>query len=215
MRHDARRIISVIDVPLWDKAHWHAAVYGGFADPPGGQQGPPILALGFQDQDAGIAIFKEWQSRRKETGETDFARVTIVTGIEKLSPHAYTMLIGAEVSTEVAKASPGGVIMVSRRLEMNPSSPRNLDAFLAAYRREGRYIFAPALFTDVSHPPRLLTQYGIMQTKLIIKAAWEIGEHDLDILGLSLENDPMIPEGVRDPPVHAALKRIREHSGLR
>jgi hypothetical protein len=27
---------------------------------------------------------------------------------------------------------------------------------------------------------------------------------------LSLENDPIIPEGITDPPVHAALKRIPE-----
>ena len=210
IRHDARRVVSVVDIPLWDKAHWHAAVYGGFGDPRDPPRGPPILALGFEDQNAGIEIFKDWQKRRKETGETDFVRIAILTGIDKPAPLAYTMLIGAELRSEVAKASPGGVMTVSRRLDMNPSTSRNLDTFLEAYRSFGRYVLAPAVFTDIGKPPRLLTQYGILQTKLIVRSAWDIGENDPDLVGLSLENDPIIPEGISNPPVHAALKRVRE-----
>jgi hypothetical protein len=120
------------------------------------------------------------------------------------------MVIGAEVSAEAAKASPGGVMTVSRILHMQASTPKNLDIFLEAYRRVGRYILTPAVFVDRSKPPRLLTQYWIEQTKLVVRPAWQVGENDPDMVGLSLENDPIIPEGITDPPVHAALKRIRE-----
>jgi hypothetical protein len=120
------------------------------------------------------------------------------------------MVIGAEVSAEAAKAAPGGVMTVSRILHMQASTLKNLDTFLEAYRRVGRYFLVPAVFTDRSKPPRLLTQYWIDQTKLDVRPAWQVGEHDPDLVGLSRENDPIIPEGITDPPVNAALKRIRE-----
>jgi hypothetical protein len=82
MRHDARRVVSVIDIPMWDKAHWQAAIYGGSADP----RQPPFLALGFEDEEAGIEIFKGWRARKKETGETNFVRIAILTGIDRPVP---------------------------------------------------------------------------------------------------------------------------------
>jgi hypothetical protein len=184
MRHSARRIVSVIDIPLWDKAHWQAAVYGGSEDP----RQPPLLALGFEDQNAGIEIFKGWRARQKETSETDFVRIAILTGIDKPAPYAYTMVIGAEVSAEAAKASPGGVMTVSRILHKQASTPKNLDTFLEAYRRVGRYVLLPAVFADRSKLPRLLTEYWIMQTKLVVMPAWQVGERDPDSVGLSSEN---------------------------
>jgi hypothetical protein len=59
----------------------------------------------------------------------------------------------------------------------------------------------------------LLTQYWIKQTKLVVRPAWQVGENDPDMVGLSRENDPIIPEGIADPPIYAALKRIRQGKG--
>jgi hypothetical protein len=112
MPHGGRRVVSVIDAPLWDKAHWQAAAYGGSNDP----RKPPILALGFEDEEAGIEIFKRWRARKNVTGETDLVRIAIPTGIDKSAPYAHTMIIGSEVSVEVARASPGGVLTISRIL---------------------------------------------------------------------------------------------------
>jgi hypothetical protein len=76
MPHGARRVVSVIDIPLWDKAHWQAAIYAGSNDP----RQLPILALGFEDDKAGIQIFEGWRARQKETRETGFVRIAILTG---------------------------------------------------------------------------------------------------------------------------------------
>jgi hypothetical protein len=137
-------------------------------------------------------------------------RVAILTGIEKPAPYAYTMIVGAEVSAEDAKASPGGVLTISRILHMNPSTPKNLDTFLDAYRRVGRYVMVPAVFINVSRPPRLLMEHWVMQSNLIVRPAWQVGKNDPEMVGLSLENDPIIPDAITDPPVYAALKKARE-----
>jgi hypothetical protein len=49
-----------------------------------------------------------------------------------------------------------------------------------------------------------------MQTKLIVRPAWQVGENDPESVGLSIENEPIIPDGITDPPVYAVLKRIGE-----
>jgi hypothetical protein len=206
MTHGARRVVSVIDIPLWDKAHWHAAIYGGSDDP----RQPPILAFGFEDEKAGIEIFEAWRARQKETRETDFVRVAILTGINKPAPYRYTIIVGAKLSVEDAKASPGGVLTISRVLHMNPSTPKGLDTFLEVCRRVGRYLMVPAEVTDVSKPPRLLMEHWVMQSNLVVRPAWQVGENDREMVGLSPENDPIIPDAITDAPVHATLKRVRE-----
>ena len=128
-------------------------------------------------------------------GEDAGRRDARVTGINRQAPHAYTMTVGAEVSDGEAKASRGGVVMVSRIQHMNPSTPKSLDRLLEAYRRAGRYFLVPAALAEGGENPRLLAKHRFVQTKLIVKGAWEVGEHDPDRLGLSLENDPIHSRG--------------------
>jgi hypothetical protein len=103
------------------------------------------------------------------------------------------MIIGAELSAEDASASPGGVLTISRILHMNPSTPKNLDIFLGAYRRVGRYVMVPAVFTDVSKPPRLLMEHWVMQSNLVVRPAWQVGENDREMVGLCLRTTPSSP----------------------
>jgi hypothetical protein len=46
--------MSVIDIPLWDKAKWEAVAYAGSHDP----SQPPLLALAFEDEAAAVQIFE-------------------------------------------------------------------------------------------------------------------------------------------------------------
>ena len=49
----------------------------------------------------------------------------------------------------------------------------------------------------------------ILKREFNVRAAWEIGEHDPDCVGIRPEDDPIIPEGQVDAPVLAVLKAIR------
>lgn len=57
--HDYRKleIVSVIDVPLWDRAGWQGI---GYLVIPGNTS---CMALIFQDQEAAEAIFRRWRER--------------------------------------------------------------------------------------------------------------------------------------------------------
>ncbi len=45
--------------------------------------------------------------------------------------------------------------------------------------------------------------------RLNVRAAWEIGGNDPDMMSLRPQDDPFVPEGVEDAPVLRALERIR------
>jgi hypothetical protein len=200
--------MSVIDIPLWDKAKWEAVAYAGSHDP----CQPPLLALAFEDEAAAVQIFEDWRRRMEESGETDIVRVGILRDIDK-SAHAYTVTIGSEVSAEAAKAAPDGLLTIIRIKHMLPTNPGGLDTFLREYQRVGRYVLAPAVFADKGTPPRFLGRYGILQTKLFARSAWEVGDNDPDMMALMSEDDPIIPEGITDPPIYAALRRIKAKGG--
>ena len=52
-------------------------------------------------------------------------------------------------------------------------------------------------------------QFVIAKRQLYIREAWQIGENDSDIVALREDDEPIVPEGVIDPPVNKALRQIR------
>jgi hypothetical protein len=55
LKHRDRRVISLINIPLWDKAGWKGAGYVQHYD----ARVPPLLAFLFKDREAGRQIFAE------------------------------------------------------------------------------------------------------------------------------------------------------------
>ena len=50
----------------------------------------------------------------------------------------------------------------------------------------------------------------ILKRPLVVRPAWQIGEHDPDFVALAPDDDPIIPPDVIDAPVLSALKRMRD-----
>ena len=63
--------------------------------------------------------------------------------------------------------------------------------------------------------PDVLAKYGMLKRGLIIREAWTIGENDPDMMALSEEDNPIVPEGIENPPVNKALARRRGMSRRR
>ena len=92
LKHQDRRVFSLIDLNLWDKAKWKGT---GFGFIPNDHNLPLLsLALLFEDENASKKIFSQW---RQEFGNTDThekIRVSIITGIDSDNPAAYRVVIG-------------------------------------------------------------------------------------------------------------------------
>lgn len=200
IKHTDRFVLSPIDIPLWDRAKWRATLFAWF---PGAL---PMLALAFEDGQAGQAIFRGWRERWGDEDKDDALRLVIIRGLSRRSPAEYAVVVGPNLRHV---GDQGGKIFmyVSRINRMTPTSTANLEAFMAAYQRAGAFLLAPAQF-DTGAPTPFI-QLAIVKRHLQIRQAWEIGENDPDISALYDDDQPIIPSDVTDPPVIRALERIR------
>ena len=201
LRHTDRRVLSPIDIPLWNRANWRGTVF--VLD----HHVPPILAIGFEDGEAGQAIFRTWKDR---WGNGDDAlRVAIITGLSKRNPAEYAVVVGPKLRY-VPEDKKKVFIFVSRINRMSPNTSTNLDNFVTAYKRRGTFFLAPVRISPsrgILEMPS--TQFALAKRQLDIREAWQIGENDPDLVALSEDDDPIVPEGVTNPPVNKALMRKR------
>src|SRR2546426_140373 len=140
---------------------------------------PAVLALMFKNKEAAQMIF---QGLRKQLGEVDSGRklrVSIVTGVDKHHPTHYCVVIGAKIP-DVKATTPVQMITVSRINRMTPHDSRNLANFLDQFKRAGRYFVAAAYFPPGADAPRVLHGLAIEKEDLLVRPAWQVGEHDPD-----------------------------------
>ncbi len=206
--HGERRILSVINVDLWDAAGWRG-VASGILRP-----SLPFLGFMFKDRDVAIRIFEEWRAEYGMTDKDEDVRITLVTGIDRKAPASYRTVIGSGAALRLDRDSKSKeVFMVARMQTMDSPDPKNIKVFLEAYRQAGKYVLLPVVLQEGR--PDVLARYGMLKRELIIREAWTIGENDPDMMALSDEDDPIVPGGIEDPPVAKALARRREMSRRR
>ena len=206
LRHKDRRVLSFINMPLWDKANWSGTAY--MCNP----NKAPILVLGFKNPEAAKLIFKEWRNKLGEIDEEEQLRVSIITGIDKKHPSTYTVVISTNPKIE-KNSQTQHFITIVRFNRMTPHNLKNLNIFLEHYNRAGRYIIMSAHLIAETKPPELLWEFGIGKSKLRVCPAWQVGENDPDVCAIRPEeDDPIIPEDVKDAPVIRALQRFEKQN---
>jgi hypothetical protein len=205
LKHRDRKILSFIDLPLWDRAGWKAAVY--LLSPELNR--PPALALGFTDAEAAQSIFRGWRNRFGEVDKDELLKISIITGIDKSHPFSYKIAIGTNSNFGEQDSRGKYVFMVSRTHRMDPPDHKNLDGFLRRYKRLGAYWLLPAHYMSDAHKPELFWNLLIGKRELTVRPAWQIGENDPEVSALSEDDDPIIPEDIKNAPVIGALQKLR------
>lgn len=202
-RHGKISVESVINMSLWNKAKWGGVM---FAMTP---EYPPIFSLGFENNECGIEIFKGWRQKVGKRDEKDLLKITVVRGVDKYRPSDYVVLVGTNFDATEGDAF-RLITFVNRVQRMRPKTSENLDRFLASYQKFGCYYLAPSLMGSLDSIAEAVNSSGILKRTIVVRDAWTIGEHDPDVSGLIPEDDPIIPVGVKNPPVQKALEKIRE-----
>jgi hypothetical protein len=202
-KHSDIKILSPIDVQKWNDAKWAATM---FMVAPYSDQIQPALGLAFRNRDPAIAIFESWRTRFGLDDPKNDLRIAIIRGISAADPLAYVVTVGSNFDN-FSKSQGTLFGAVSRMNWMRPSSPKNLEIFLAAFRRQGRFLLAPAHFPSDSSSPEMFTKVGLGKYHLAVRDAWEIGEHDPDIIVIDPDDPPVIPDDKPDAPVLKALAR--------
>lgn len=205
LNHDQIVTSSLIRESLWNKAGWSGTAYLTYPS----SQYPPMLALLFTNRTVGRDIFLQW---KQELGQVDIKerlRITIIKGIDIEAPHAYRVIIGSNVGAVIQDNRYR--ILMSRFHRMDATTPINLDRFLHALKATGLFFltlgFAPEGF-DGSQMPDIEMDHRIGMHQVYVRNAWEIGRHDIDIVGVRADDKPIIPDGVEDAPVIELLKYL-------
>jgi hypothetical protein len=202
LRHTDIENVSLIRLALWDRAQWWATAFS--VSPRAADA--PVLALVFEDREAAAAIFAALRKDVGQIDEKERLRVSILRGVDRHNPYAYTVVIGTNVPS--TKLSPDKlVLMVSRFHTMHPDSDVNLKSFLAAYGTTGGYFFMPAVRNGAGI--EFIDDDYIAKRELNIRDAWQIGRHDPDALAIRDDDEPLIPEGETNPPIMDLLKARR------
>jgi hypothetical protein len=203
--HRDRRISSIIDVSLWDKARWKGTAYLHYGPPV-----PPMLGILFTDEEAGRQIFTAWRKRFGSFDQNEEIRLVILTGIDQANPHAYRVMVGTNVKNLENDASKL-IITASRFQSMEPNNSQNLDLFLQQQKLAGSFGLVPAFGASQSDV-RPATDLVIGKTEIIVRAAWQVGENDPDIVALRPDDNVIIPEGEKEAPFLKALERLRKRA---
>ena len=110
LKHTDRRVVSPIDIPLWDRANWLGACYG---------DSPPMLGIIFEDSHAGQAIFRSWIKKWGDEDKDNSLRVTIVAGLNKKNPVEYAIAVGPNIP-EITDQEEKWFTFISRICRMTP-----------------------------------------------------------------------------------------------
>lgn len=121
----------------------------------------------------------------------------------------YAVIVGPNI-----KGIPGtkGTMIgfVSRINVMTPKDSRNLDAFLAEYRRHGKFVLTAAHLPDVKGTPEPMFDMVLGKYHLEVRPAWQVSENDPDSSALDLDDPPIIPVDEANAPVLKALEQLEK-----
>ena len=91
---------------------------------------------------------------------------------------------------------------------MEPDNSINLDNFKKHLSRGFGYFLVPATFNSKNSQPEIADEkYWIKKNNIKIIEAWKIGENDIELMAISVDDTPIIPFDVVNAPVIAALKK--------
>lgn len=208
-KHTERKVLSPINVSIWNQAGWGGAAYVW------SESEPPSMALMFRNFEAASQIFGEWNARFGETDKDDDLRIAIITGISRSNPTHYAVIVGPNIDRiKVEFETSKTFMLVSRVNRMTPETNKNLNAFLKAFSLYGTYRLMPAKLPDTSgEVPQLESKHYLLKRHIHVRPAWQIGEHDADIVALDPSEAPIIPDGIADAPVLKAMARKRDRLG--
>jgi hypothetical protein len=201
MTHKDVRVVSVINMPLWDKARWDGIAFCLSAE----DESMMRVILTYKNGDSGTKIFRGWCKRIAEHEPDDFISMTIVTGIDRKEPFSYRVIISpSEALLGRLEGKVGQVFVASRMLDMNPTSDENLSRFIEKYKKAGWYDLLPGRREDDWFEED--AALSIRKRQLQIVEAWQIKATDPLCTCLGGITDPVIPSEVIAAPIIDALK---------
>ena len=196
--HQDLIINGIIKPRLWDKAKWSGV---GFSQFPTKELGLDLL---FGNGDVGKKII---EGLKEELGKEDLSnrlRVSIIKGVSAKEPCNYKVVL----SENFTKNHDRKLIMsVSRIHTMTPKTLDNLDRFLLEFSSQKSFILGYGTMKAGQYVAGFDTlTSGIKINNLVVLEAWQVGTNDIEQTAITIDDDPIIPQGVTNAPIMDVLK---------
>lgn len=198
--HNKRKVLSIIDIKLWDIAKWQG--FGVFSSPSG-----IGVFLGYQNKEAGKKIFDDWIKKVGKEDVDELIKITIIKGVNKNNPFWYRVHITINVDNYDSQSNELFISM-SRIHEMNAPNSKNLDILLNGFKAFKQYQLCPASMSSQGSSIEPYYDKSILKKTLFIRNAWEIGENDWDCMVIKKSDSPIIPANITDAPILQLLKKL-------
>lgn len=179
-------ITMPINVDAWVKAEWDATAYFPFPDR------PPMLGLGFRNEEGAREIFEDWRERYGEGDEYEELRIAIIEGDIEGEERGYSVHVGPNIENILRRAVENGLatyedenvfIALTRVNRMSPEpSSTNLEKFKEAFEREKLYSLIPVILGETKELSRPIFDLGIIKSEIMFRRIEEISETDIDSL---------------------------------
>jgi hypothetical protein len=205
-RHSDMKTISLIRERLWNRAGWR----GVGVMVPADDRELPVLVFIFTDGTAATEIFEAWREELGATDSRELLSISVVRGISKAAPAHYRVVVGADYAAMLDRDREKVALNISRIHTMEPASTENLDRFLAAFAKAGKYLLVPGVQLNPGEFPRAGIHLAIEKAKLVVRQAWAVGSHDAESVAIKADDDPIIPADQVAPPVLDVLKLARQ-----
>lgn len=200
-KHNERKVCSIIDDSLWNKARWNG--FGSFI-----ANNKFYIAISFHDVNVATQIFDDWIKEFGQDDKEDSIRISIIKGVNKEHPYWYRVHICKNIQKQ-KELNGKHFITTSRFHEMNANNPINLNFLIQNYSICKEFILCPAM--TMEQTLQMLPDFskGIIKHELIIRNAWEIGVNDVDSVVIKLDDNLIIPDNINNPPVIELLEKKR------
>lgn len=210
IKHSDVRVMSPINMPLWDRARWRGVGVSMLGEP----GAPPLMALAFTDIAAGRKIFRGWHKKVGQRDVQGWIGIIIVRGINRERPLDYRVAIGiGEHFIRRQMPATQRFLMVHRMHDMHPTTPQSLQTLLDGYKRAGSVLLIPGEFEAAQKGlpmNREDIQMAIQVSHVEVVDAWEVGVESHALTAMQGIVDPVVPAGITAPPFAEVVRRFRE-----
>lgn len=180
MDSKAMYVTGVIDTELWNKANWIGTAI--LSD----NKSAPYLGFVYQDRDAAIKIFEQWNSEFGHRDVYEEIRIAVIEGDIPGQEQGYTIHITTNQENLKSKCKklnlPATQVLfaIISRFRRMPTEPgnRSIAIFREEFERFLSYKIIPIYANENSLEP--LFEYEIEKTEISFKQANEIASDDID-----------------------------------
>ncbi len=191
----------------WDIAKWKGVMYLG--DPINND----FIKIGFLFENEGGArrVFQDLIDYASKEDKEGKIILSFIKGISKYDIYDYRVMITGKV--KVPKNVTKNILInnATRFHQMNCKDDKNIK-ILEEIMNNGnnpKITLLPMIASNEKIIP--LWDYEIVLKKVNIKYAYEIGKGDLESVVILKDDIPVIPEGIKDPPINELLKTKQEN----